>query len=446
MYFKKIESEGLAHYSYIIGDEGEAAVIDPRRDVEIYLDEAREEGLKIKYIFETHRNEDYIIGSMELSEKTNAPIYISGHEDLGYEYGEKIFDGDTFEVGNLKIKAIHTPGHTLGHLCYAFYHGQNDNPLGVFTGDCLFMGDLGRTDFYGEENLDEMTGKLYDSIFETLFSLGEGVLVFPAHGAGSACGDDMEDRPFSTIGYEKKNNPQLQVSSREEFIEEFGKMRIKPRYFEKMEVFNVKGAPFVGGDITISPVKLEEVMDSNLVILDCRGKEAFWGGHIPGSYFLSVRNFTRFAGNLFPLDTPLVLNVSSEDCILDELYWRARRIGFDNIKGYLDEGVDSVLETDMTLESLPTIKPKEFLELEKDFILLDVRLPEDIKEDSLSEQRVNIPLQELYKDFDKLDKDKKIYVVCASGDRATAGAAFIKNEGYDPTVVIGGMMALEPLV
>lgn len=446
MYFKKIESEGLAHYSYIIGDEGEAAVIDPRRDVEIYLDEAREEGLKIKYIFETHRNEDYIIGSMELSEKTNTPIYISGHEDLGYEYGEKIFDGDTFEVGNLKIKAIHTPGHTLGHLSYAFYYGDNDNPLGVFTGDCLFMGDLGRTDFYGEENLDEMTGKLYDSIFETLFSLGEGVLVFPAHGAGSACGDDMEDRPFSTIGYEKKNNPQLQVSSREEFIEEFGKMRIKPRYFEKMEVFNVKGAPFVGGDITISPVKLEEVMDSNLVILDCRGKEAFWGGHIPGSYFLSVRNFTRFAGNLFPLDTPLVLNVSSEDCTLDELYWRARRIGFDNIKGYLDEGVESVLETDMTLESLPTIKPKEFLELEKDFILLDVRLPEDIKEDSLSEQRVNIPLQELYKDFDKLDKDKKIYVVCASGDRATAGAAFIKNEGYDPTVVIGGMMALEPLV
>lgn len=447
MYFKKIESKGLAHFSYIIGDENEAAVIDPRRDVEVYLDSARKEGLRIKYIFETHRNEDYIIGSIELSKKTGAQIYISGHEDLGYEYGQKIYDGDTFQIGGLKLKALHTPGHTLGHISYVLYEGDRDNPICVFTGDCLFMGDLGRTDFYGEENLDKMTGLLYDSVFEKLFPLGDGVLLFPAHGAGSACGDDMEDRPYSTLGYERKNNPVLQVSSKEEFIKEFGKMRIKPRYFDKMEVFNTKGAPSVGGEITLPALDLEEVIKSDYVLLDCRSKEAFWGGHIPDSYFLSTKNFTRNAGTLFELDTPLVFNlISSDECSLDELYWMARRIGFDNIKGYLDGGVDSLIESGEAPERFETIKPEDLLKLEDEFTILDVRGPEVVEEDALSKYRINIPLQELYKDFHKLDKNKKIYVLCASGDRATAGAAFIKNEGYDSAVIAGGMMALEPLI
>ncbi|NLW42828.1 MAG: MBL fold metallo-hydrolase [Tissierellia bacterium] len=447
MYFKKIESKGLAHFSYIIGDGNEAAIIDPRRDVEEYLDSTRREGLKIKYIFETHRNEDYVIGSKELGEKSGAKVFISGYEDLGYEYGEEIFDGEAFDVGELTIKAIHTPGHTLGHMSYALYEKDQETPLMVFTGDCLFFGDMGRTDFYGEENLEKMTGLLYDSVIEKLLPLGDGVLVFPAHGPGSACGEDMADRPYSTLGYEKEANPYLQVSSKEEFIEKFASMRIKPRYFEKMEVFNVKGAPFINGQITLSAIELEEAMEKDYVILDCRSKEAFWGGHIPGAYFLSGSNFSKYAGTIFELDTPLVLcTISTDEYTLDELYWMGRRIGFDNIKGYLKEGVNSLIDMGKSPVRFPTISPEDFVKVEGDHILLDIRMPDSEIHEKLKKNLVNIPLQELYKKLDKLEKNKKIYVLCASSDRATTGAAFLKNEGYDSVVITGGYLALEPLL
>jgi len=252
MYFKKIETQGIAHYSYMVGDEDFIAVIDPVRDVGIYMQEARKAGMRIKYILETHRNEDYVSGARELSEKTEAPIYVSGHEDLGYVFGEKIEDGFELEIGKVKLKAIHTPGHTIGHLSYALYERDKLNPYMVFTGDCLFMGDAGRTDFYGKSNLEKMTGLLYDSIFEKLLPLGDEVLMFPAHGAGSACGESMDERPFSTIGYERRHNKLLQVDSKGQFIDDFAKMRIKPRYFEKMEELNVKGADFVGQDIVLT--------------------------------------------------------------------------------------------------------------------------------------------------------------------------------------------------
>jgi len=187
MFFKKIETEGLAHYSYMIGDGNDIAVIDPMRDVEIYMHEARKAGMRITHIFETHRNEDFIIGSMELADKTGATIYISGHEDLGHVYGEKIHDGFQLDLGKITIKAIHTPGHTLGHMSYGVYEEGLERAYMVFTGDCLFMGDFGRTDFYGEENLEKMTGLLYDSIFEKLLPMGDHVLLCPAHGACRKC-------------------------------------------------------------------------------------------------------------------------------------------------------------------------------------------------------------------------------------------------------------------
>lgn len=206
MYFKKFETVGLAHYSYMIGEGDDIAVIDPMRDVEIYMHEARKAGMRIKYIFETHRNEDFVVGSMELAEKTGATIYISGHEELGHVYGEKIQDGFEVEIGKITLKAIHTPGHTLGHMSYAVFESGIEKSYMVFTGDCLFMGDLGRTDFYGEENLNKMTGLLYESVFEKLLPLGDHVLLCPAHGAGSSCGDSMAERAYSSFGYEKATN------------------------------------------------------------------------------------------------------------------------------------------------------------------------------------------------------------------------------------------------
>lgn len=439
MFFKRIEGDGLAHYSYMIGDEKEVAVIDPRRDISIYKDIANKEGMKITTILETHRHEDFIIGSLQLGEETDATIYISGHEDLGHVYGEKLRDGDILEIGALKIKAIHTPGHTLGHLCYGVYEKDEKTPYMVFTGDMLFTGDLGRTDFYGEENLEKMTGLLYDSFFEKLLPLGEHVIVMPAHGPGSACGGDMKEIPFTTLGYEKYTNPELQVNSKEEFIENFGKMRIKPRYFEDMEVFNVKGAEFIKDINTLNPVSLKEAMDKEVTIIDSRTKEAHMGGHIPGSIYLGESNFSSFLGTLFPIEEKIVLITNDDDMDkLMRLYYYGRRIGFDNILGYLPEPMNNIIDTDIKLEKLESIDPEEFLKLD-DYILLDIRQKSEIKEEDPKKNRINIPLELLHEEYEKLDKEKIIYTMCGSGDRATTAASFLKNKGYKVSVIEGGV-------
>ena len=448
MFFKQIESAGLAHYSYMVGEGKEVAVIDPRRDIGVYLEEARKAGLKIKYVLETHRNEDYIIGSMELAHRTGATIYISGHEDLGHVYGEKIFDGDKVNVGTLTIQGIHTPGHTLGHMSYGVFEEGRDKACMVFTGDCIFMGDLGRTDFYGEENLEKMTGLLYDSVFKKLLPLGDDVLVFPAHGAGSACGDSMEDRPFSTLGYEKAYNPEMQADSKEDFINNFARMRLKPRYFEKMEVYNVKGGAFIGEEINLEPLQLEEVKKQGITIIDARTKEAYFGGHIPGTLFFSVRNFSTYAGNLIDTDEAVAFLVEGNDPEkLKTLYWYARRIGFENIKGYIADGNSQWERMYKDLQILPTITAKEYLDLKaEDYVMLDIRKPEDVSPEDQKENGINIPLQKLYKEYEKLPKDKPIYILCGSGDRSASAGAFLRNKGYDAIVVSGGLLTLKPLL
>ncbi len=443
MFFKKIETEGLAHYSYMIGNGDDIAVIDPMRDVQVYMHEAREAGMRIKYILETHRNEDYIIGSMELAEKTGATIYISDHEDLGHVYGEKIRDGFQIDMGDITVKAIHTPGHTLGHLSYAVYEKETEEAYMVFTGDCLFMGDLGRTDFYGEENLEKMTGLLYESVFEKLLPMGDHVLLCPAHGAGSACGDAMDERPYSSLGYEKATNELLQVSSKEEFIEKFAKMRIKPRYFERMEVLNVKGAEFVGDEVVINVLTVDEVaeMKDDILLIDARTKEGYIGGHIPGSIYLNKGNLTAFLGSIYLPDDKLAFVIDGQVGEMEEIYWYCRRIGFDNIVGYLPDAIEMWQENGHKVDKLSTISAKEYKEMPKgdDFILLDIRDAGEIEERDPDENRVNINLKSLYENLDKLDKDKTIYVLCGSGNRATTAAAYLKVKGYNSVVITGGV-------
>lgn len=443
MFFKQIETKSLAHYSYMIGDGDDIAVIDPMRDVSIYMDEARKAGMRIKYIFETHRNEDYIIGSMELAAKTGAIVYISDYEDLGHVYGEKIKDGFRLKMGDVEIKAIHTPGHTLGHMSYAVYEKGLEKAYMVFTGDCLFMGDFGRTDFYGEEKLEKMTGLLYDSIFDKLLPLGDQVLLLPAHGAGSACGDKMDEKLFSTLGYEKSNNKLLQLDSKEEFIKEFAKMRIKPRYFERMEVLNVEGGDFLGNDVVLNALTVDEVKEikDQVLLIDVRSKEAYIGGHIPGSIYLSKNNLTAFLGSIYFPDDKLVFIIDGKIGELEEIYWYCRRIGFDNILGYLPNGIEMWQEKGYEVDQLPTISARGYKEMAKGdaLILLDIRDADDFAQGDPDENRVNIPLKSLYKSMDKLDKDKTIYVLCGSGNRAATAAAYLKVEGYNSVVITGGI-------
>lgn len=444
MFFKKIETKGLAHYSYMIGDGESIAVIDPMRDVEIYMHEARKVGMRIKYIFETHRNEDYIVGSMELAENTGATIYISDHENLVHVYGEKIQDGFKLDIGKITIKAIHTPGHTLGHMSYAVYEEDLEKAYMVFTGDCLFMGDLGRTDFYGEENLNKMTGLLYESVFEKLLPMGDHVLMCPAHGAGSACGDAMDERPYSSLGYEKVTNKLLQVATKEAFIEKFARMRIKPRYFDWMESLNVKGAEFVRNEVVLNTLSVEEVAEikDEILLIDARTKEGYIGGHIPGSIYLPKGNITAFLGSIYTPDVNIAFVIDGLIGEMEEIYWYCKRIGFDNIVGYLPDGIEVWQKAGHTVKHLATVSAKAYKEMAKgdDFILLDIRDYNEMEKDDPNENKVNIPLKSLYESLDKLemDKHKKIYVLCGSGNRATTAAAYLQMKGYDVVVITGG--------
>lgn len=443
MFFRKIETEGLAHYSYMIGDGDDIAVIDPMRDVNVYMEEARRAGLRIKHVFETHRNEDYVIGSMELAAKTGATVYVSAHEDLGHVYGERIHDGFEVVMGEITIKAIHTPGHTLGHMSYAVYEQGVETAYMVFTGDCLFMGDLGRTDFYGPENLAKMTGLLYDSVFEKLLPLGDHVLFCPAHGAGSACGDAMDNRPYSSFGYEKRKNPYLQVNTKEEFIDMFARIRIKPRYFERIEVLNVEGGEFVGNEVLLQALTVEEVeaMKDEVLLVDIRTKEAFIGGHIPGSIFLPKSNLTAFLGSIFFPDVKIVFIIDSQVEELEEVYWYCRRIGFDHLMGFLPAGIEMWQYFGYETDTLNSISAKDFMAIPKgdDSILLDIRDSNELEAGDPEHNRINIPLKSLYENLDKLDKSKTIYVLCGSGNRATTAAGYLQVRGFDAVVITGGV-------
>lgn len=442
MFYKKILTPGLAHHTYMIGAEEAIAVIDPMRDVGKYLHEARKAGMRIKYILETHRNEDYISGSRELAHQTGARIYLSGHEELGYEFGEKIWDGFRLDIGGMTLEALHTPGHTLGHMSYALYEKDMEAACMVFTGDCMFMGDFGRTDFYGKENLDKMTGLLYDSLFRKILPLGGHVILLPAHGAGSACGKSMDDRPYSTLGYEQLKNDLLRVASKEEFIDRFAEMRIKPQYFDTMEKLNVEGAAFVADEVILNPLSPGDVkkLPDSVLLIDVRSKEAYIGGHIPGSLYLSQSNLTAYLGALYPTDQEIAFITEGKMDEMEEIYWYCRRMGFDRIRGYLPEGIKTWQAEGFEVEQFETVSAKEYKKMPKgdDFVLLDIRSPEEIKESDPDLHSVNIPLKILREELDKLPRDKDIYVLCSSGNRSTTAASCLKMAGLKPIVITGG--------
>lgn len=245
MLFQRFESTGLAHYSYLIGDGHRAIVIDPRRDCDVYVEAAVREELQITHVLETHRNEDYATGSVELANRTGATILHSAHDDLRYGYGQPICDGETLDIGQLTLKALHTPGHTRGHMSYLL-HDPHGTPWMIITGDALFAGDVGRTDFLGPDMMDEMAGLLFNSLFEKILPLGDGVIVCPAHGAGSACGTAIAARPWTTIGLEREHNVKLQYTEKGDFVKRVPRILDRPPYFSVMEKLNLEGPPVLG--------------------------------------------------------------------------------------------------------------------------------------------------------------------------------------------------------
>ncbi len=440
MFYKRIYTESIAQYSYLVGDKDELVVIDPQQDINIYMDIAEEKGMKIKKILETHRNEDFLIGSTQLAKLTGAKVYISGHEDLGYEYGEKIHGGDELKINSLKIKVLHTPGHTKGHLSYALYY--KDNPYMVFTGDTIFNGALGRADFYGKENLDKMTEMLYKSIFEKIFPLGDDVIICPAHGAGSACGENVEERPYTTVGYERKHNPKLQAKNLEEFIEINAKMQYKPTYFSFMEEMNLKANQTLECNPQLK-IKYPEDVKEKTTIIDIRSQHAYNNNHIKNSIYIHGGEIAAFINWIVDREEDILfISDNREAKYLNKLNNDMRRIGYTGELSFLSGGILSWIKKGKETDSIETVMPEEFKEEKEKFFILDVRKKSETTKDGIETDMI-IPIEEISDRYKEIPKDKDIVVVCPSGIRSNIVSSFLKTKDIETKVLIGGLESLK---
>lgn len=442
MLLKRFEAEGLAHYSYMIGDGNQAVVIDPQRDCDVYVEAALEKGYRITHILETHRNEDYVTGSVELAAVTGAQVL---HADwqLDYAFGRPVMDGDSIPVGRFKLEALHTPGHTPGHMSYLL-RDIDGYPWIAFTGDALFAGEVGRSDFLGADKLTEMTGLLYDSIFNKLLPLGDQVIVCPAHGAGSVCGAGIAERQWTTIGLERLYNPKLAFTDREEFIKT-GKMLDRSPYFRKMEELNVKG-PVVLNKLPVpqplSPGEFAAAMPE-AVVLDARSEEEFGAGHIPGSLFVPPMLVPIFLGWFFTYDKPILLVADPRDC--EGLVRKLIRMGYDAVAGTLNGGMPAWQSSGRPAASVKMIGSRQLCgiigaEQDQGIVLLDIRTPEEIAKGGAVPGALNIKINDLRDNLDVLSKDKEIVILCGSGRRSMVAASLLKMEGFERLCVpLGGV-------
>lgn len=442
MFLEIIRSEGLAHLSYLIGDGKEAAVIDPRRDIEVYVEASQRRGAQITHVFETHRNEDYVIGSTELARRTDAEIYHG--KQLDFKYGNPVSENDVFNFGDMKLKILHTPGHTDESISIALYDtGFGDAPVAVFTGDVLFIGQVGRTDFF-PDRAREVAGFQYDSIFKTLLPLGDQVILYPAHGAGSICGSAMASREFSTLGYERRFNPALQKTDREAFIDsKVNQHTYQPPYFRQMEKYNQEGPPpmkTLPKPRPYSAAAFDKLAENGAITVDLRSPEAFSGAYIPGSYAIPLGMLPEFAGWFFDYDKDLVL-VSNNFDEVEKAVKFLIRIGYDRIVGYLDGNLEEWEITGRPYGQIPSIYAGDIRDrLNAGYLLLDVREIDEWNSGHL-QGAMHIYVGEIPDRLNEIPKDRPIITFCGSGRRAIIAASILKQNGFDDVENCLGSMA-----
>jgi len=443
MIFEKIKSGVVAHLSYFIGSDDGAIVVDPRRDCQVYVDIAQRERMNIRYVFETHRNEDYIIGSLELAHLPGAEIYHGPWPK--FEYGNVVEDGQDFRFGKLRATAIHTPGHTPGCVSYAVTDlDSGEEPVLVCAGDTLFVNDTGRTDFGGSERR-KWSENLYDSIFNKLLPLGDHVVVCPAHGSGSVCGGGIADRELSTLGLERLMNPILQMT-REEFVDhKVNEPHEYAPYFRMMEKYNVEGAPFIGygpNPTALKPKAFREHLEKGAVVVDARPPPAFGAGHIKGSYSLALKRLAS-GGWVLPYDKPILL-VLGHQTHLDYVARSLVRMGYDNLGGYLVPSIVSWYKAALPVERLDMMvvtELEEKLENGEDWLVLDVRSKDEWLHGHI-EGGLHIYVGLLEGRVDEVQKGKQIAVVCKSGTRSSLASSILLRAGRrNIHNVLGGMDA-----
>jgi hydroxyacylglutathione hydrolase len=444
MTFETIKSAGIAHRSYFIGSKGFAAVIDPRRDCDIYLEIAEKNNLKIEYIFETHRNEDYAIGSVELSEIVGVEVYHGSK--LNFAYGNPVSEGDTFTLGTLDLVVIETPGHTDESISITVKDKSvSDDVYLVFTGDTLFSGETGRVDLYGEWEKKRMAQELYHSIFHKILPLGDQVILCPAHGAGSVCGADIREQELTTIGYEKKTNKVLSYTQDEFINYKIAEKLYTPPYFEKMEEINKNGPNLLCRLPELKVLKVDEfkrLQEKGAQIIDVRKPTSFGGGHIPHTLNLWKEGVPAYAGWMLNYQDPIII-VDEDGQSMDEIRRYLVRLGFDNINSYLAGGFPTWYLQAEPVEKLELWSVRELREKQEDnsLFILDVRKITDWEKGYIKGAH-HIYVGHLLGRIDGIPRDKKVVVYCDSGNKSSIAASILQMNNYkDVASVLGSMNA-----
>ncbi len=436
---------GLAHISYIVGGSKTCAVIDPRRDIQIYLDTAKAMGLKITHILETHLHADFISGHMDLAEKTGAKIYAPKSGNCQFDH-VALSEGDRFEIEDMEFRVLDTPGHTPEHLCYvAIDHSRGEDPVALFCGDTLFVGDVGRPDLF-PGIARELASKLFDSL-QKLAALPDFCEVYPAHGAGSLCGRAMSAKRTSTIGYEKKYNYAFQVKDRNKFIELLTTdMPEAPDHFSRCSDINRKGPALVKDLPCLIPFDpssfYQRLKEKNTIVLDIRPYEAFGGMHIPRAYHIDFGgNFSTFAGWILPPDADILL-VPLNPSQPEEAAIQLRRVGLDRIIGYLEGGLYEWAKAGLPSEKVGQISVEALNERVTSgpkVTLLDVRAKREFMTGHIN-GAINIPFPDVRKQYAELDPMAPVLVICNTGHRSSIATSILKQHGFKEVFNVAGGM------
>lgn len=449
MLFEQIETPGLAHYAYLIGDGDEAAIVDPRRDVDEYLTLARRLGVRIRYVIETHRQEDFVMGAAHLAERSGAEI-VNGNHDL-FGHGDiRLADGDILELGTLRLKALHTPGHTPESMSYAIFAEQGaDTACGVLTGDALFFGDTGRTDLTDPNRTTENAALLYDVIHDKLLPLGDGALVLPAHGAGSVCGSNMAPLPLSTIGAERQYNPVFTLS-RSQFVHKKRSEHIpRPPYFRHMEEVNLRGGlpPCAHpNEVALLDARAFAECSSGQLVIDTREPEGYAGGHISDAYSIWLGGLPVFGGWVAAAQTPIYLVADRNDDVATA-FLHLSRIGIDGVQGALAGGFGTWRSSGHRIATSGVITPRQLAEQRERYQVLDVRDADEVATGRIPGARHSYVghLEDELRGLD-LERTRPVAVTCSVGHRAGLGVSILRRAGFREVYnLLGGMKAWNTL-
>lgn len=448
MYIQQLYTNCLSEAAYYIESNGEAAVIDPLRDIEAYIELAKERKTTIKYIFETHFHADFVSGHLDLSKQTGAPIVYGPGANTHFKVHNAV-DGEVFKIGNISLEVLHTPGHTLESSCYLL-KDENGKDHALFSGDTLFVGDVGRPDLSsGNMSSEALAAIMYETIQNKILPLADDVIVYPAHGPGSSCGKSLGPNTHSTIGEEKQSNYALKPQSKEDFIKEVtAGLGTAPRYFPINAKINQQGYEAIDavvkkGTRALSIAEFKQKKnDDNVIVLDTRHANEFTQGFVPGSIFIGLEGrFAEWAGTMLPFDkTILLVTPAGKE---EETVVRLSRVGFDKMEGYLDGGFDAWKNAGERTDLIIDVEADELImdiPHDPNLKVVDVRKATEYADGHL-ENAINLPLSEMtdVAELAQFEDNENLYIHCAGGYRSVIAASLLKKEGiHNLRNVVGG--------